>query len=212
MHRFLNHSHTPSLAFFSKTSSQNKPGLLSLLPPSSAQPTALLFQSLCFSMECLPFLHLCSIKLLNHHTSRKPLTPCESSSDGKEPACNAGDPGSIPGLGRSPGEGHGNPLQYSCPENSMSRGAWRVTVQGLQRVGMTEQLTDVLELGVLCLFVFIEAGSISLFVMLHYHCLLLVISPLACEHFNRHSFPFYSQYLAQYWTWSRCSINTELMD
>ena len=83
---------------------------------------------------------------------------------------------------------------------------------GQKESDTTEQLTDVLELGVLCLFVFIEAGSISLFVMLHYHCLLLVISPLACEHFNRHSFPFYSQYLAQYWTWSRCSINTELMD
>ena len=37
---------------------------------------------------------------------------------------NAGDPGSIPGLGRSPGEGHGNPLQYSCLENPMERGAW----------------------------------------------------------------------------------------
>ena len=43
-------------------------------------------------------------------------------SDGKVSACNAGDPGSIPGLGRSPGEGNGNPLQYSCLENSMDRG------------------------------------------------------------------------------------------
>ena len=40
-------------------------------------------------------------------------------SDGKASACSAGDPGSIPGLGRSPGEGNGNPLQYSCLENSM---------------------------------------------------------------------------------------------
>ena len=45
-------------------------------------------------------------------------------SDGKASACNAGDPGSIPGLGRSPGEGNGNPLQYSCLENSMDWGAW----------------------------------------------------------------------------------------
>ena len=44
-------------------------------------------------------------------------------SDGKEPACNAGDPGSIPGSGRSPGEGNGNPLQYSCLENPMDRRA-----------------------------------------------------------------------------------------
>ena len=41
-------------------------------------------------------------------------------SDGKESACNAGDPGSIPGLGRFPGEGNGNPLQYSCLENAMT--------------------------------------------------------------------------------------------
>ena len=43
-------------------------------------------------------------------------------SDGKVSACNEGDLGSIPGLGRSPGEGNGNPLQYSCLENSMDRG------------------------------------------------------------------------------------------
>ena len=52
-------------------------------------------------------------------------------SDGKEFACNAGDLGSIPGLGRSPGGGHGNPLQYSCLENPMDRGAWRATVCGV---------------------------------------------------------------------------------
>ena len=45
-------------------------------------------------------------------------------SDGKESACNAGGPASIPELGRSPGEGNGNPLQYSCLENPMDRGAW----------------------------------------------------------------------------------------
>ena len=44
-------------------------------------------------------------------------------SDGKESACNVGDQGLIPGLGRSPGGGHGHPLQYSCLENSMDRGA-----------------------------------------------------------------------------------------
>ena len=48
--------------------------------------------------------------------------------DGKESACNAGDLGSIPGLGRSSGEGKGYPLQYSCLENSMDRGVWRATV------------------------------------------------------------------------------------
>ena len=49
-------------------------------------------------------------------------------SDGKELAYNAGDLGSIPGLVRSHGEGHGNPLQYSCLENPMNRGAWWATV------------------------------------------------------------------------------------
>ena len=47
-----------------------------------------------------------------------------SDSDAKESVCNVGDPGSIPGSGRSPGENRGNPLQYSCLENSMVRGAW----------------------------------------------------------------------------------------
>ena len=50
-------------------------------------------------------------------------------SDGKEFACNAGDLGLIPGLGRSPGEGNSNPLQNSCLENPMDRGAWWATVQ-----------------------------------------------------------------------------------
>ena len=53
-------------------------------------------------------------------------------SDGKECACNAEDLGSIPGLGRSPGEEHGNPPQYSCLENSKDRGVWWAT--GSQRV------------------------------------------------------------------------------
>jgi len=51
-------------------------------------------------------------------------------SDSKESACNAGDPGLIPVSGRSPGEGNGNPLQYSCLENSMDKGAWWATVYG----------------------------------------------------------------------------------
>ena len=51
-------------------------------------------------------------------------------SNGKESACNVGDPGSISGLGRSPGERNGNPLQYSHLKNSMDRGAWQATVRG----------------------------------------------------------------------------------
>ena len=55
-------------------------------------------------------------------------------SDGKESAFNAGDLGSIPGLGRSPGGEYGNPFQYSCLENPMDREAWQAIVIGSQRV------------------------------------------------------------------------------
>ena len=54
-------------------------------------------------------------------------------SDGKESACKAGDPGSIPGSGRSLGEGNGNPLQYSCLKNPVDRGAWWATVYGVAK-------------------------------------------------------------------------------
>ena len=61
-------------------------------------------------------------------------------SDDEESACNAGDPDSIPGLGRSPGEGNGNPLQYSCLKNPMDRGAWQATVQQVTKIwtGMSD--------------------------------------------------------------------------
>ena len=55
-------------------------------------------------------------------------------SDSKESVCSARDWGLTPGLGRSPGGGHGSPLQCSCPENPMDRGAWRLAVHGEQRV------------------------------------------------------------------------------
>ena len=59
------------------------------------------------------------------------------SSVGKESACNAGDLGSIPESERAPGGGNGNPLQYSCLEKPMDRGAWRATVNGWQESDMT---------------------------------------------------------------------------
>ena len=76
------------------------------------------------------FLHLdVSIEMLNLPSTEG----FPGSSDGKESACNAGDQGSIPGLGRSPGEGSGNPLQYSCLENPLDRGALWATVHGVAK-------------------------------------------------------------------------------
>ena len=58
---------------------------------------------------------------------------CVGSSDGQESACNAEDLGLIPGLGRSPGEGNVNPLQYSCLGNPMDRGAWQAKFHGVAK-------------------------------------------------------------------------------
>ena len=70
--------------------------------------------------------HVLEIGIMLHLENRS-VNPGDS--DGKELACNAGDPGSIPGLGRSPREENGNPLLYSCLENSMDRGAWWVRLR-----------------------------------------------------------------------------------
>ena len=68
--------------------------------------------------------HYFSKKLRSFQMPPQICSSFPGGSDGKASACNAGDLGSIPGLGRSPGEGNGNPLQYSCLENSIDRGAW----------------------------------------------------------------------------------------
>ena len=75
----------------------------------------------------LYFLFLC----MKHRGVTYVMTGFSGGSDGKESACNARDLGSIPGLGKSPGEGNGNPLQYSCLENSMDGGAWQAPIPGV---------------------------------------------------------------------------------
>ena len=92
-------------------------------------------------IQVLAFLPLPFSHFLN--TSYLPV-----GSDGKESACNAGDPGSIPGSGRSPGERNGNPLQYSCLENSMDRRAWWAIAHGGHKkfdTHITESLCCILE-------------------------------------------------------------------
>ena len=73
------------------------------------------------------------LSFLLYHPPNYFLAP--GGSDGKEFTCNAGDQGLIPGSGRSPGEGNGNPFQYSCLENPMDRGAWWATVHGVAKIG-----------------------------------------------------------------------------
>ena len=75
-----------------------------------------------------------AIIIINEFVWRKTQPELGASPGGsavKESACSAGDPGSITGSGRSPGGGHGNPLQYSCLENPMDREAWWTTAHGV---------------------------------------------------------------------------------
>ena len=82
------------------------------------------------SLHLIPFSKCISVKR-GRKTKHNFCFP--GGSDGKASACNAGNPGSIHGSGRSPGEGNGNQLQYSCLENSMDGGAWWVTAHGVTK-------------------------------------------------------------------------------
>ena len=91
--------------------------------PCTLHPVSLIFQNsfgLYYSEICI-FLFWKSFSFL------------KNSSVGKKSACNAGDPGLITGSGRSPGGGHGNPLQYSCLENPIDRGAWWAAFHGVAK-------------------------------------------------------------------------------
>ena len=76
---------------------------------------------------------LSSVTLRQNNSQTSTTRGFPDGSDGKESACSVGDLGLIPGLGISSGEESGNPLQYSCLENSMDRGAWRATISGVTK-------------------------------------------------------------------------------
>ena len=99
-------------------------------------------------------------------------------SDGKESACNVGDLGSIPGLGRSPGEGNGNPLQYSCLENSVDRGAWSLVGYNpwVAKLNTTERLTHTCALSPLLLRGQVEQGRHILSLCMYWQPFLLLES------------------------------------
>ena len=90
----------------------------------------------CFALFPSSLLYMSVVKCVS-----TPPRGFPSGSVGKESACSAGDPGSIPLSGRSTGGGHGNPLQYSCLENSMDRGSRQATVHGISELDTTMRLS-----------------------------------------------------------------------
>ena len=105
--------------------------------PSSERSHSLSPEAILYSKHPVPFIH--STYILIHPLNKYLLGNKYgflAGSDGKKTsACNAGDWGLIPGLGRSPGERNGNTLQYSWLENSMDRGAWQATAHGVKKRG-----------------------------------------------------------------------------
>ena len=105
-------------------------------------------------------------------------------SDVKVSACNAGDLGSIPGWGRSPGEGNGNPLQYSCLENPMDGGAWWATVHGVAK-----SWTRLSDFTFTLLYVYIHIYSL-LHIYIYIYTYIYIWKEGIKEGMNIHMYPF----------------------
>ena len=131
----------------------------------------------CLVWAFLPFEHLATLtsavqlQVLPWNRIQSPyvgIWDFPGGTDCKEPTCQCGDvrvAGSIPGLGRSPGGGHGNPLQYSCLENPMDRGAWWATVHGVAQSWTRQKWLSVHSRTLLFKALFINPSLSS-----QYHC------------------------------------------
>ena len=117
-------NHFAFLHFFSWEWSWSPP------PVQCHEPPSIVLQALCL-LDLIPWIYL-SLPVYNCKGFDL-VWGFPSGSEVKASASNVGNPGLIPGLGRSPGEGNDNPLQYSCLENPMDRGAWRATVHGITK-------------------------------------------------------------------------------
>ena len=104
-----------------------------VLPSNTGMYTCVCIHICIYS--ALPFwqFQFISISLSYYKTCQVLALSFPGVSEGKAPASNVGNPGSIPVLGRSPGEGNGNPPQYFCLENPMDVGAWKATVHGVEK-------------------------------------------------------------------------------
>ena len=138
-----------------------------------------------FSCFCLLFLYIPStlnafyfhLAHQNHvHPSKFGLNGFLSGSDGKESACNARDRGSIPESGRCPRKGNGNPLQYSCLENSMDRGTWQASVHGVAKSRRQQQQTlPYFQLFYIASFAHLPAGG-NLALLFVSYCVLSLVT------------------------------------
>ena len=165
--------------------------------PCTLHPVSLIFQNsfgLYYSEICI-FLFWKSFSFL------------KNSSVGKKSACNAGDPGLITGSGRSPGGGHGNPLQYSCLENPMGKEAWQATVPGVAK--SQTQLSTVSPFNELSAWK-VQQGRFGLAPWRHRWFTALLKAPLLCWALSALGWPPQGEHTKPSWAPPCCPPSTPL--